>query len=120
MEEQKQAADIAGFLGHYWEAVIGFTMAVVIAPYVKWNHKRVDAHRVRLTALEAQICNSKEVRDIVSEENAPLQKSLSQLIDRMGQHNDNVTERMNQLSDIMTNIAMHVGPSGPRNRRDHD
>ena len=112
MEEQQQAVEAAGWFTRNWQWLLG----TVVAPFA-WL---VVKNRERVAILESRVCDSAAVTKIVKEENKPIQESIGKLIDRMGEHNDNVTERMNQLSDTMTTIAMHIGPDGPRNRRGSD
>lgn len=91
-------------------------MSVVAIPAGVVLHK----NRERIAVLENRVCDSADVRKIVKEENEPIQASINQLIQRMGEHSDNVNDRMNQISDTMTQIAMHTGPNAPRDRREYD
>lgn len=112
LDEQQQAASAAGWFSQHWQwfvSVIAIPLGIVL-------HK----NRERIAILENRVCDSAQVTAIVKKENEPLQASMTQLIQRMGEHNDNVTRRMDQLSDTMTDIALHIGPNGPRNRRGSD
>jgi hypothetical protein len=111
-EQQSQAVEQAGWLSQHWQ----WFMSVVAIPLGIVLHK----NRERIAILENRVCDSAQVTKIVKEENEPIQAGMNQLIKRMGEHNDNVNDRMNQISDTMTTIAMHIGPNGPRNRRGDD
>jgi hypothetical protein len=112
MDEQQQAVEAAGFITRNWQWLTS-TVALPVG-YVLFKN------RERIAVLEERVCDSEEARTIINEENKPIQDSISQLIQRMGEHNDNVNRRMDKLSDTMTGIALHIGPHAPLDRREGD
>jgi hypothetical protein len=112
MDEQQQAVEAVGFFARNWQWLV--TTVFLPLGYILFRN------RERIAIVETKMVNSEEVRDIVQEENKPLSDGLFQLIQRMGEHNDNVNRRMDKLSDTMTTIAMHIGPHAPFDRREGD
>jgi len=91
------------------------------------QQREIDANKAANSILgtafsEAQkrMVDSEDARTIVNQEIEPVQRAVDQLISRMGEHNDNVNRRMDKISDTVTDLAIQLGPTGPRNRRGAD
>ena len=109
MDEHQQAVQGASWLADSWQWLVGLALTLVVIPYVKFSEKRAADTKERVRVIEERVCDSDETRDILKEGIDPLQTSMSTMIQRVG-----------QISDTMTQIAMHVGPNGPKNRRSND
>ena len=119
MDEQKQAVEAVTLLGSSWQWIVGGLVTIVVAPYIKWNHARIDKHRDRLIALEETMCNSAETKQIVEDGIKPLVAAHESIM--LSQQA--TIARLGQLSDTLTKVAMHTGSDGnnaPHNRRGSD